>query len=134
MKSNKLRRAYTVYVIAISELIIAVWMICAGFVEDKEVTVLMRVLGAIAAVAVPVGVYVFYRWLKKDNQSSSDELEQLVITKGFALAGFIALTLSPVASLLSFIFSGAAGFIMLGYMAIIGGTLKIAVYCYYKKF
>lgn len=134
MKSNKLRRAYMIYGVILSELFVAVWIICAGYVQDKEITALLRILGAAAAVLIPVVVYVFYRWLKKDNQSSSDELEQLVLTKGFALAGFIATTLSPVVALLSFIFSGAAGFIVLGYMIIIGGSLKTAVYYYYKKF
>lgn len=134
LKSNKLRRTYMIFGVAISELFVAVWIICAGYVQDEEIATILRILGAAAAVIVPVVVYIFYRWLKKDNQSSSDELEQLVLTKGFALAGLIAVTLSPVVTLLSFIFGGAAGFIVLGYMIIIGGTLKCAVYYYHKKF
>lgn len=134
IKGNKLRRVYMIYGVIISELFVAAWIICAGYVQDAEVTLILRILGGAAAVLVPLVVYVFYRWLKKDNQSSSDELEQLVLTKGFALAGFIAVTLSPAVTLLSFIFSGAAGFIVLAYMIIIGGALKSAVYYYHRKF
>jgi archaellum biogenesis protein FlaJ (TadC family) len=134
VKSNKLRRLYLVYSLVLSELFIAVWIICAGFVEDEEIVTVLRILGAAAAVIAPTAMYVFYRWVKKDNQSSSDELEQLMLTKGFAAAGFAAVTLSPVVTLLSFIFSGAAGFIVLGFMAVIGGTLKCAVYYYHRKF
>jgi hypothetical protein len=133
-KTNKLRRLYAVYGAIIGEMFVAAWIICAGYVEDAAIVSLLRILGAAGAVIVPIVVYVFYRWLKKDNQTTSDELEQLVLTKGFAVSGLAAVTLSPVVTLLSFIFNEAAGFIVLGYMAVIGGTLKSAVYIYHKKF
>lgn len=102
--------------------------------QDALAVTVMRIVGAAAVVIAPVMIYAFYRWIKKDNQTSSDELEQLMLMKGFALTGFVAITLSPAAALLSFIFDGAAGYIALGYMAVLGGTLKCSVYYYHKKF
>ncbi|MGE5494391.1 MAG: hypothetical protein ACM3S4_03695 [Burkholderiales bacterium] len=134
VKSNKLRRLYLIYTLILTELVIAVWIICAGFVQDALAVTVMRIVGAAAVVIAPVMIYAFYRWIKKDNQTSSDELEQLMLMKGFALTGFVAITLSPAAALLSFIFDGAAGYIALGYMAVLGGTLKCSVYYYHKKF
>ncbi len=134
VKSNKLRRLYLIYTLILTELFIAVWIICAGFVKDADIAAVLRILGVAAAVVAPAVIYVFYRWLKKDNQASSDELEQMMLTKGFALTGFVAVTLSPAAVLLSFIFGAAAGYIALGYMAVLGGTLKCSVYYYHKKF
>jgi hypothetical protein len=134
VKSNKLRRLYLIYTLILTELFIAVWIICAGFVQDALAVTVLRIVGAAAAVIAPAVIYALYRRLKKDNQTSSDELEQLMLTKGFALTGFVAITLAPAVALLSFIFGGAAGYITLGYMAVLGGTLKCSVYYYHKKF
>ncbi len=132
VKKNRLLKIYLVYSLVISQFLVVVVIIGASYIP--AISGVLRILGIIAAVLAPAGVYIFYRWIKKDNEASSDELEQLVLTKAFALSGFVAISLTPVLMLLSFLFSSAAVFIAFGYLVIIGGTLKMATYYYYRKY
>jgi hypothetical protein len=134
IKKNNLRRIYMFYVIAIGELFVAAIAISAGYLISGALLDAVYLLAAAAAVLIPVIMYVLYRLRGRDNAASSDELEQFVLTKAFALAGFAAVTLLPVLLALVCIFSGAAGYVTLGYAAVVAGTMKIGTYHYYRKF
>jgi len=130
--NNNLRRAYMVYTIIISELFVAAFLICIGCVPQAPE--ILRILGIIAAVAVPVGVFLFYKWRIRDNATTSDEMEQLVLIKAFALSGLVAISLLPVLMVLVFVLPAAAGYMVFGFSAILGGTLKISVYILNRKY
>ena len=131
-KANNLRRIYMVYTIIITELFVAAYIICAGYVP--QIGGFLRILGYVAAGVVPIGIYLFYKWRTRDNEASSDEMEQLVLTKAFALCGLVAVSLLPVLLALAFVFPAGAGYIVFGYSIIIGGTLKVGVYIFNRKF
>ena len=131
-KVNNLRRTYMVYTIIISELFVAAYIICAGYIP--QIGGLLRILGYVAAGVVPIGIYLFYRWRTRDNEASSDEMEQLVLTKAFALCGLIVVSLLPVLLVLTFVFPAAAGYIVFGYSIVIGGTLKVSVYILNRRY
>ena len=134
IKNNNLRKIYMVYSIVIGELFAVAMIICAGYLPGEILQTVTRYLGIAALILVPVTVFVFYRWRIKDNAASSDELEQLVLTKAFAAAGLAAVSLLPVLLLSVCLFQSAAGYIVFGYAVLIGGTLKISTYYYNKKF
>ena len=133
-EKNNFRKIYMVYSIVIGELFAAAIIICAGYIPNEILQQVVRYLGIIAVILVPVIMFVFYRWRIKDNASSSDELEQLLLTKAFAAAGLVAVSLLPVLLLTVCIFQNAAGHIVFGYAVIIGGTLKLSTYFYNRKF
>ena len=56
-KANNLRRTYMVYTIIISELFVAAFIICAGYIP--QIGGLLRILGYVAAGVVPIGIYLF---------------------------------------------------------------------------
>jgi hypothetical protein len=134
IKRNNLRKVYMLYVIAISELFAAALIVCAGRILDGSPLHIVRILIIIAMICIPVIMYILYKLRSKDNAASSDELEQFVLTKAFALAGLAAISLLPVLLLLTCIFGDAAGYIVLGYSAVVAGTMKLGTYWYYKKY
>lgn len=129
---NNLRRTYMVYTIILSEFFVAAFIICAGYVP--VISGILRILGIAAAVIAPIGIYLFYRWRTRDNEASSDEMEQLVLTKAFAIAGLAAVSLTPVLLVLAFIFPEAAGYVVFGYSVIIGGTMKMSTYVLNRRY
>jgi uncharacterized membrane protein len=134
IKKNNLRRIYMIYVIAIGELFVAALAISADYVIGGTLLNAVYILAAAAAVLIPAIMYLLYRLRGKDNAASSDELEQMVLTKAFALSGLTAITLLPVLLALVCVFGGAAGYVVLGYTAVVAGTMKLGTYYYYKKF
>jgi hypothetical protein len=133
-KKNNLRRLYLIYMLVIGELFCAVFIVCSWQVAEGILQTLMRVIGFAGIALIPIVMFVFYKWLTKDGAATSDERERLVLTKGFAVAGFAALTLMPPFLLLAFLFPSAAMFLLLGYIVIIGGTCKFSVFYFYKKY
>ena len=131
-KSNNLRRIYMVYTIIISELFVAAFLISISYIPQAPG--ILRILGIIAAVTVPVGLLLFYKWRSRDNAATSDEMEQLVLVKAFALSGLVAISLLPVLMVLAFVIPAAAGYMIFGFAAIIGGTLKVSVYILNRKY
>jgi hypothetical protein len=121
-----------VYTIIISELFVAAFLICIVYVPQAPE--ILRILGIIAAVAVPIGVFLLYKWRTRDNAASSDEMEQLVLTKAFALSGLAAISLLPVLMVLAVVFPAAAVYCVFGYALAIGGTLKVSVFILNKKY
>jgi hypothetical protein len=134
IKKNNLRKVYMFYVIAIGELFVAAIIISAGYLLSGALLTALRALAIAAAAAIPIIMYVLYRLRGRDNAASSDELEQLVLTRAFALAGLVALSLLPALLALVCIFGNAAGYVVLGYAAVVAGTMKIGTYYYYRKF
>jgi len=94
----------------------------------------IRILTVIAMICIPIIMYVLYRVRGKDNAASSDEREQLVLTKAFALTGLTAITLLPFLLFLTCFFNSKAAYVVLGYAAVVIGTIKIGVWRYNKKF
>lgn len=134
MKKNNLRKVYMVYWIILGELFCIAFILCSSYIAQDVLQTIIRVMGFGGLVLVPVFSYIFYRWLRKDNDTASDELEQMVLQKAFAATGFVALSLIPFLLLFSSIFSDAAGYIALGYAAIIGVTFKMGTIYLYKKY
>lgn len=134
IRRNNLRRIYMIYIIAIGELFVAALAINAGCIFSGAISGAIYPLAAAAAALIPAIMYALYRLRGRDNAASSDELEQHVLTRAFALAGLVAITLLPVLLALVCMFGGAAGYVVLGYAAAVAGTMKIGTYYYYKKF
>lgn len=133
-KKNNLRKLYLIYMLVIGELFCAVFIACSWQIPAGIIQTLIRVIGFAGCVLVPAVMIIFYKWLSKDGAATSDERERLVLTKGFAVAGFAALTLMPPFLLFAFLFPSIAMFLLLGYIVIIGGTCKISVFYFYKKY
>lgn len=134
IRKNNLRKIYAVYSIIIGEIFAAVLLICSKIVLTGIISDIILALGIAAVVLVPVVIYIFYRLRGKDNEASSDELEQLVLQKAFALAGIVSVTLLPVLMLLCFIFPQAAGLTVLAFSAIVGSSMKFGALYYNKKY
>ncbi|MHB1315724.1 MAG: hypothetical protein ACYCX2_09615 [Christensenellales bacterium] len=134
IKRNNLRKIYMVYSMIVGELFALAVILCAGSILNGVLLNILWILAIAAMICVPAIMYLCYKWRKKDNASSSDELEQLVLTKAFAAAGFVAISLLPALFLLAFLLSGAAGYVAFGYAIVVAGTLKCSMYYYYKKF
>ncbi len=131
---NKLRKVYMAYLIILGEVFCAAFILSSGYIAQEPLKTFITVAGFAGAVIVPLFLFFFYRWIRRDNAEASDELEQLVVTKAFALTGLISLSLLPFLLLLSAIFPQAAGYIVLGYAIIVGGTYKIGTVLIYKKY
>lgn len=134
MKRNNLRKVYMAYCIVIGELIAAAFLLCSPHITPQTLQTFIRVVGMIAAVMVPVVSYVFYRWLKKDNAAASDELEQMLLLKAFALTGLVAVTLTPFLFTLCCIFPEAVLYTVFGFTVVLGATFKLTTIYLYKKY
>ncbi len=134
MKANNLRKLYLVYMIVIGELFCGVFIACSWFVQAELLQTLLRVVGFAGAALIPVIMFIFYKWLAKDGSATSDEREQLVLRKAFSVTGFVALTSLPLVVLFAFLFPSAALYFLLAYGIAIGGTCKLCVFYFYKKY
>lgn len=134
MKTNNLRKLYLAYMFTIGELFCAVFIACSWFLPAGVFQILVRVIGFAGVALIPLMLFIFYKWLSRDGAATSDEREQLVLRKAFAVTGFVALTSMPVLLLFAFLFPSLALFFLLGYAVAIGGTCKISVFCFYKKY
>jgi len=130
---NSLRKLYAVWSIIISELFAASMIICSASASGLFWDI-FRIFGAAAVIMIPVIVYVFYRLRGRDNNASSDELEQLVLQKSFALGGLVSFSLLPALMLMCFLLPQYAGFTAFGYSVIAGGVTKIAAFLYNRKY
>ncbi len=134
MKKNKLRKVYMAYWTILGEVFCITFILSSGFIAREPLKTIIMVIGCVGIVIVPLFLFFFYRWIRKDNAQASDELEQLVVTKAFALTGLVSLSLLPLLLLLSSLFSEAAGYVVLGYAIIVGATYKIGTVIIYKKY
>jgi Mn2+/Fe2+ NRAMP family transporter len=133
-KPNKLRKVYLWYLILTGELVCAAIIICAGYSPDPTWRMTIRILGIVGAVIAPVMIWVLYRWRRRDNADTSDELEQTVLLRALAVTGLVALSLVPVLMLLAFLLPEYAGFTAFGYTVAVWGTFKIATLWLYRKY
>lgn len=134
MKRNNLRKIYMFYSIALAEIYVLVIAFCAGYILSGELLRYVWYGAVIVFAIIPVIMYLIYRWRRKDNADSSDELEQFVLSKAFAAAGFIAITLLPALLMFVCVFNDLAELIVLVYSVIVGGTLKLSTLYYYRKY
>lgn len=133
-KLNKLRRVYLWYLVVTGELVCAAIIICAGYIGNPAWQTAIRILGIGGAAILPVMVWILYRWIRRDNDDTSDELEQMVLMRALAIAGLVAMSLAPVLLLLAFLLPEYAGFTAFGYTVLVWGAFKIATFCLYRKY
>lgn len=131
---NNLRRAYLWYLIATGELVCAAIIIGAGYIVEPGWRLVIRILGIVGAVLAPLMIWVLYRWVRRDNADTSDELEQMVLTRALAVTGLAAITLIPVLMLLTCLLLEYAPFIVFGYTVMIWGTFKLTTFILYRKY
>ena len=134
IKKNSLRKVYTVYWIILGEVFCVAFILSSTYVVQETLRTIIQVVGYAGIVLIPLVMFIFYRWIKKDNAAASDELEQMLLRKAFAITGLLSISLSPFLILLSSIFPEAAGFIAIAYTFIIGGTFKIATFILYRNY
>ena len=134
MKRNKLRRVYLVYIIAIAEILCMMIIIGAGYIFSGPWETAVRILGYVGAVLAPIVIYAFYRWLKKDNDTASDELEQMVLTKAMAAGGLVSISLVPFMLALVSLFKDWSALIIFIFAVIVGGTIKLRAFYLYRKY
>lgn len=134
MKRNKLRRLYLVYLIAIGEMVLAAILVASGYIPDESWQTLLRIVCIVGFLIMPVMIWVMFRWLKKDNQMASDELEQMVLTKALAAGGLAAISLVPFLLVLISLFTEWAVLIAFVFTVIIWGTVKLATFILYRKY
>lgn len=133
-KKNNLRKLYLIYWITIGELFCVALIICALYILTEPLKTILTIMGIVGVIAIPVVTYILYRWIKRDNENNSDELEQMILTRAFANAGFCALSTLPVLLLVACLFPYASGYSVLGYTVLISGIFKISTYYYHKKY
>lgn len=134
IRKNGLRKIYALWSILIGELFAVSIIICSSYIAEGVFIYIFRAAGFGAAIIIPFVVYLFYRLRCRDNNASSDEREQMVLQKAFALAGAIAATLLPALMLLCFIAPQYAGYTAFGYSAIVGASVKIGAFYYNSKY
>ena len=134
MKRNKLRKVYLIYLIALGELVMAALFVVAEYIPYPAWRTFLRVVGCIGFVVLPVAMWIMYRWLKKDNDAASDELEQMLLQKAMAVTGFVAATLSPFMLILVSLLAEWAVLIVSCFMGVIWGTLKLSTLLLYRKY
>lgn len=134
MKRNKLRRIYLIYLVAIGELVLASIMLASGYVPDEGWKLALRIVCCVGFVIMPVMIWVMFRWLKKDNDMVSDELEQMVLLRALAAGGLAAISLVPFLLVLVSIFTEWAVLMVFLYTIIIWGTVKLATFILYRKY
>jgi hypothetical protein len=134
MKRNKLRRIYLVYLIAIGELVLASMLLASGYIPDEGWKLALRIVCCVGFVIMPVMIWVMFRWLKKDNDMASDELEQMVLTRALAAGGLAAISLVPFLLVLVSIFTEWAVLFVFFYTVIVWGTVKLSTFILYRKY
>lgn len=134
MKKNNLRKKYAIYSMIIGELFAVTIIICSGYLTESFWQLIFRIAGIAATVLIPLSIYWLYRLRGRDNAATSDELEQMVLQKAFALAGVVAVSLLPFLLLLCCMFNSAAGYIAIVYGGAVGGTMKMAALYYNRKY
>lgn len=134
IKKNNLRKVYLVYWIVIGEVFCIAFVLSAIYIAQQALRTIIEIAGYAGIVLIPVLTFLFYRWIRKDNASVSDEFEQMVLTKAFAVTGFVSLSLLPFLLLFCSIFFEAAGYIAFGFLFIIGATFKCSTIYIYKKY
>jgi Mn2+/Fe2+ NRAMP family transporter len=133
-KMNKLRKVYLWYLILTGELVCAAIIICAGYIDDPAWLAIIRIAGIVGAVIAPVMIWVLYRWIRRDNADTSDELEQMVLLRALAVTGLVAMSLVPVLLLLVFLLPEYAGFTAFGYTVVVWGAFKLTTFCLYRRY
>ena len=133
-RPNSLRKVYLWYLMLTGELVCAAIIICAGYIGDPMWQTIIRIAGIVGAVIAPVMIWVLYRWVRRDNADTSDELEQMVLIRALAATGLAAITLIPVLLLLAFLLPGSAGFAVFGYTVIVWGAFKLTTFWLYRKY
>lgn len=133
MKRNKLRRIYLIYLVAIGELVVAAVLLASAYLPAPWQAIL-RVVCCVGFVLIPVMIFIMFRWLKKDNNETSDELEQMVLIKALAAGGFAAITLVPFLLVLISLLTEWAVLIAFIFTAIVWGTVKLTTFFLYKKY
>lgn len=134
IKKNRLRKIYAIYTVIVGELFAAALIICSMTILKGTISDIITILGFAAVIVIPAAIYFFYRLRGKDNEASSDELEQLVLQKAFTLAGIVAVTLLPALLLLCFVFPEAAGITALVYSAFVAASMKLGAFYYNRKY
>jgi len=133
-RPNKLRKVYLWYLILTGELVCAAIIICAGYVADPDWRMIIRAAGIVGAVIAPAMIWVLYRWVRRDNSDTSDELEQMVLIRSLAVTGLASITLIPVLLLLAFLLPAYAGFAVFGFTVVVWGTFKLTTFILYRKY
>lgn len=131
---NKLRKIYMAYWTILGEVFCVAFILSAHYIAQEPLRTIIAVIGIVGVVAFPLIMFFFYRWLRKDNAEASDELEQMVLTKAFAVTGLVSLSLLPFLLLLCALFTDAAGYIAFGFTFIIGATFKIGTVYLHTKY
>ncbi len=134
IKKNNLRKVYLVYIIALCEIFCVAYVLCSSQIQHEPLKTIIKAAGFAGMVLIPVFMVFFYRWRSKDNAGTSDELEQLVLTKALAAAGLVSISLLPFLLLLCALFSDAAGYIAFGFAVAVGATFKLGTVYYHKKY
>jgi hypothetical protein len=134
MKRNRLRKVYLIYLIAIGELVLAAIMLASGYVPDEGWRLVLRIIVCVGLVIMPVMIWVMYRWLKKDNDMASDELEQMVLLKALAAGGLVSISLVPFMLVLVSLLTQWAALIVFIFTVIVWGTVKLATFILYRKY
>ena len=134
MKRNRLRRIYLVYLIAIGEMVLAAMLLATGYIPDEVWQTVLRIVCAVGFVVMPVMIWVMFRWLKKDNNMASDELEQMVLTKALAAGGLAAISLVPFMLVLISLLPEWAVLIAFIFTVIVWGTVKMTTFIPYRKY
>jgi len=134
MKRNKLRKVYLIYLIAIGELVLAAILLASGHVPNEGLRLVLRIAVCVGFVIMPVMIWIMFRWLKKDNDMASDELEQLVLLKALAAGGLAAISLAPFMLVLVSLLMAWSVLIVLVYTVIVWGTVKLATFFLYRKY
>jgi hypothetical protein len=134
IKRNKLRKVYMAFWLILGEVYCVAFILSSRYIAQQTLRSIIEIVGYAGIVLIPVVTFIFYRWIRKDNAAASDELEQMVLTRAFAVTGLLSITLAPFLILLSSVFPDAAGFITFAYTFIIGGTFKVLTVILHRKY
>lgn len=134
MKKNKLRKIYMAYWTILGEVFCIAFILSSGYIVQEPLRTIFEIIGYVGVVVFPLIMFFFYRWLRKDNAEASDELEQMVLTRAFAVTGIVSLSLLPFLLVLCALFTASAGYIAFGFTFIIGATFKFSTVIIHKKY
>jgi len=134
IKRNNLRKIYMAFWIILGEVYCIAFILSSPHIEHVTLRNIMEIVGYAGIVLIPVIMFIFYRWIRKDNAAASDELEQMVLTKALAVTGLLSISLAPFLILLSSVFPDASGFVTFAYTFIIGGTFKVLTVILHRKY
>lgn len=133
-RKNKLRKIYMAYWTILGVLYCVAFILSASYIEQDPLRSVVRIIGWAGILVFPLVMVFFYRWLRKDNAEASDELEQMVLTRAFAVTGLVSLSLLPFLLLLCALFTESAGYFAFGFTFIIGATFKLGTVYIHKKY